>query len=232
MPQPHHGDPQFPLRPESKFPWPILAIIVAGLILAAFIYLLPRMPKQDVRQVPTAAQVPEQPFGSELQVKHLTVQPAPTGGAVVVAGDVVNTGSRKVAGITVQAEFLDSNGRVVHQDTQPMQAVADKTGATVIPLVQSPISPNETKPFRIAFSEVPQDWNHNAPRLRVMHVTFEGQNASESASAPGQEGGNGVEKPASDQPANTVNSPGAAKGNTGDQSVKSSAREGGVAKHP
>jgi hypothetical protein len=228
-----HGDPQFPLRPESKFPWPILAIIAAGAILAVFIYLLPRLPKQDVRNVPTAGQIPDQPFGRELQVKNITVQPAPTGGAVVVAGDVVNTGSNKVAGVTVQAEFLDSSGKVVQQDTQLMQAVADKTGTDVVPLVQSPLSPNEIKPFRIAFSQVPENWNHQAPRLRIMHVTFEGQEAGAQASgAPGQESGGAVQKPASDQPPNTVNAKGAAKGNTGDQSRQSSAREGGVAKHP
>src|SRR5437868_207913 len=108
------------IQPQSKFPWPLAALIVAGLILAVFVYLLPRgTPRQAGG--PVAGQVPNQPFGGELQIAHITVQPDPTGAQAYVAGTIENTGGKAINEITVDAEFLDGDGKIVQKETKQVE---------------------------------------------------------------------------------------------------------------
>jgi hypothetical protein len=73
-----------PNPPSSGFPGVLIAITVAVVLLGAAMYYLPRAPKRT--PPPSAAQVPIQPTGSQLQLSHLESSMAPTGGAMYLDG--------------------------------------------------------------------------------------------------------------------------------------------------
>ena len=194
-------EPNFQLRPESKFPWPFVAVAVAALILAAFLFYLPRTPRRGPN--PTAADVPQQPFGQQLQLTNVKVQPSPAGGSVYIQGTVSNASPKKVNEVTVVARFKDKDGNVVHQDTVPMQALPKDTANTVaVSFAEDPLNPDGTKEFRLAFDNVPDTWNHEAPALEVAHVGFPG---APPASAQGDSNGVQTGPPSGQVPASDVN---------------------------
>lgn len=196
-------DPQFPVRPQSNFPWPVVAVVVAALILAAFIYYLPRVPKRGPN--PSAGAVPAQPFGETIQITNLKVQPSPTGNSVYVQGTVANASPKKINDITVVTRFYDSGGNVVLQDTVPMQALPKNTADTVgVSFAEDPLNPDSSKEFRLAVDNVPNTWNHQAPGLEVAHVGFAGQ---PPAAAQGNTQGVQTGAPQGQMPASDVNAP-------------------------
>lgn len=193
-------NPNFELRPQSKFPWPLVAVVAAAVILAVFLFYLPRTPKRGPNA--TAAQVPPQPFGQTLQITNLKVQPSPAGGSAYIQGTVSNTSSKKINDVTVVTRFFDKAGNVVLQDTVPMQSLPKETANTVgVSFAEDPLKPDSSKEFRIAIDNVPDTWNHEAPSIEIAHVGFAGQ---PPASAQGDT--NGVQTgPASGQlPASDV----------------------------
>ena len=196
-----HPDPNFPLRPQSKFPWPIVAVVVAALLLAVLLFNLPRAPRRG--PTPTAAEVPAQPFGQQLQLTNIKVQPSPSGGNVYVQGTVSNASPKKVNDVTVVARFYDKDGNVVHQDTVPMQALPNNTANTVaVSFAEDPLNPDSSKEFRLAFDNVPATWNRETPALEVAHVGFAGQ---PPASAQGNSNGVQTGPPSGQVPASDVN---------------------------
>ena len=196
-------NPNFELRPQSKFPWPLVAIVVAAVILAVFLFYLPRAPKRGPN--PTAADVPPQPFGQTLQITNLKVQPSPAGGSVYIQGTVSNASPKKINDITVVARFFDKAGSVVAQDTVPMQSLPKETANTVgVSFAEDPLKPDSSKEFRIAVDNVPNTWNHEAPSLEIAHVGFAGQ---PPASAQGDTNGVQTGTPSSQVPASDVNAP-------------------------
>src|SRR5690348_1043696 len=66
-----HAKLQVP--PKRAFPWILLVIAVAAAILAALIYWLPQTPARH--RPPSAAQVPQQPTGNQVQFFNLKMQP-------------------------------------------------------------------------------------------------------------------------------------------------------------
>jgi hypothetical protein len=196
-------NPKFPLRPQSNFPWPLVAVVAAALILAAFLFYLPRTPKRGA--TPTAASVPSQPFGQTLQIANLKVQPSPTGGSVYIQGTVSNTSPQKINDVTVVARFFDKGGNVVLQDTVPMQSLPKETANTVgVSFAEDPLKADGSKEFRIAVDNVPDTWNHDAPALEIAHVGFAGQ---PPAAAQGNTNGVQTGPPSGQMPASDVNAP-------------------------
>lgn len=196
-----HPDPNFPLRPKNKFPWPLIAVVVACLILAAFIFYLPRVPKRGPNA--TAAEAPPQPFNNTLQIKDLKIQPSPVAGSVYIQGTVSNAGQQKINGVTVMARFYDKDGNVVHQDTVPMQVVPNNSGNTVaVSFEEDPLAASSSKEFRLAFDNVPSSWNHQAPAIEIAHVSFVG---GPPVSASGSTEGVQTGPPQGQLPASDVN---------------------------
>ena len=194
--------PQFPQRPQSNVPWPLIAVVVAALILGVFIFYLPRVPRRGPN--PTSAEVPAQPFGQTLQITDVKVQPSPVGGSVYVLGTVSNASPKKINDVTVVARFYDKDHNVIHQDTVPMQALSKRKTADTVPvsLAEDPLSPDSTKEFRLAFDNIPNTWNNEAPAIEIAHVGFAGQ---PPAAAQGDSNGVQTGSPAQNQlPASDV----------------------------
>src|SRR5438874_13434011 len=104
-------DPELPQEKRAGVPWPLIAIMAAGLILAAIIYYLPRMPKES--RGPAAGQIPHQPLLNELEVSNLKIVPAPVGNQIYLTGRLQITGNHIFIGITVDAIFSNAHGHEV-----------------------------------------------------------------------------------------------------------------------
>lgn len=183
-----HPDPNIPLQPQGKFPWPFVALITAALILLAVFYYAPRMPR--VAKEAPSAQVPDQPVPGQFQLKDLKLIPAPTGGQAYVTGTIQNTSGRKVEGVAVDIVFRDPSGAIIGRETEPLEALAsmDKVReAKPMSWRESPLGPTETKAFRVALNQVPANWQQQIPEMRIVHVDFAGEKEL-PASEPRDEG--------------------------------------------
>lgn len=173
------GDPKIQLQPESKFPWPMVAILVAALMFAVFVYYLPREPKV-ARGIGSNAEVPAQPFGDMLKVQNVNLVPAPVGGQAYLVGDVINNSGKKIDEVTINLTLRDAQGGVIQRETAQLEAVVPK-GKAAEPktLRESPLAPQAMTAFRIALNSVPSNWDHKVPEITIEHVSFAASQAAE-----------------------------------------------------
>jgi hypothetical protein len=161
-----HGRLQ--LVPQSKFPWPILALIAGAALLIAIITVVPKGP--HTAQPPSAAALPRQPTAEQILISHAKITPAPHGDAVYLTALLHNTGDSEITGAQVKAEFLSRKGEILRTETAPFQGIA-QGGAASQDLTQAPIKPNESRPVRVYFEHTPKGWDHQSPQLTVTTVT-------------------------------------------------------------
>ena len=153
-------------RRPSIVPW--LALLAGIGILAAIIAYMPRAPKQTVP--PTNAQVPNQPTGAQLQISQLKLSPVGPDGSINLDGMVLNNGNTPVIAIETEATFRDNNGQMIGRVPAAMLSV-DKSGGPTKTFADDPIKPQAMRPFRLQFHNVPQNWNHQVPELRITDVS-------------------------------------------------------------
>ena len=152
---------------SSKFPWPIVILIVGAALIAAIIAVLPRTP--HVGRTPAGAQIPRQPTATQVELTNVELAPSPVGNALYLNALLRNAGSTALTGVQVSAQFITANGTVAASEPGVVQAVFGGTSSS--DLTQAPIKPNESRPVRIYFEHTPQGWNHRVPALTVTTVT-------------------------------------------------------------
>lgn len=161
--------PRLEVVQKKAFPWPLLAIIVAGAILIALVAWLPRMPK--LAPAPTAAEIPTQPTPNQIQFSGLKLTASPVGSAFYLDGSLLNRGKTDIMGVQVQVNFLDQKGQVVGSQTRPVGEMSTRDDLKSEALVDRPVKPGETRPVRIYFDHAPANWNKQLPELAVTEVT-------------------------------------------------------------
>jgi hypothetical protein len=173
-PDQQRGPGLHPKRPKSGVGGVVLALIVAALLITAVIYFMPRSPKATPPA--TGATVPAQPTGNQVQITNLTMASGPTDKAVSLQGVINNHGQTTINGLAVQATFRGENGTVAGQENAKVLGLKQE-GQTFVSddLTKVPIKPNDSRPFRVTFDNVPQGWDHSMPGLRIVTVTGTGQ---------------------------------------------------------
>ena len=166
--EPEHAHAKVQQIRQGKFPWPIVALIAAGVMLLLMIAFLPRAP--HVSAPPTGAEVPQQPTAEQVQLTNLKIVPAPAGGAAYLTGILRNTGNTAITGVQVQARFLGRNGPVLETVSKNVEGLT-ANGTSSQALTQAPIKPNESRPIRVYFERTPKGWNRQLPELTVTTVT-------------------------------------------------------------
>ena len=164
-----HLHPRLQTPPKRRFPWPLIAIVIAAAILAALIWLLPQTPKKQLP--PNAAAVPAQPTGNQLQLTNLKMTPSTVGSAFYVEGMLYNNGNSDITGVQVQAAFHGINGQVLQTQTRPMEGMVGNSATEAQNLAQAPIKPNQSRAVRVYFDHYPAGWNKQMPDLKVTTVT-------------------------------------------------------------
>jgi hypothetical protein len=88
-----------------------------------------------------------------------------------VDGTVTNTGSQIVTHAMVAVIFKDSMGQMAQREDVALH-VLDTSGPypDAVDLSAAPLGPGQSKPFRLTFETISQQWNHEYPELTVTDV--------------------------------------------------------------
>ena len=81
---------------------------------------------------------------------------------VEILGDIADKGNRTVATVEVTCVFKDFSGREVLRER-----------VFVVDRQNGPLSPGATKPFRLAFDDIPNTWNQALPSLVIAQIQFQ-----------------------------------------------------------
>lgn len=79
-----------------------------------------------------------------------------------ITGKIKNTGDRVLDTVEINCIFYDPYGRVVLRQRVPI--VSRKMGK---------LAPGETKPFRLAFDNIPESWNRDMPQMVIAGMEFD-----------------------------------------------------------
>jgi hypothetical protein len=116
------------------------------------------------------------PYSEYLQISDLKLSAATNfvGASVsYLDGKTTNVGSKTVTGATVEAIFRNSMGQIVQRETLPLMLY--HTGLAgfpdVAPLSAAPLTPNQTRDFRLTFEHISADWDQGYPELRFVKIT-------------------------------------------------------------
>lgn len=181
--QPERPQPELiEVEKRSRFPWPLIALLATAAILAAIIYALPRTPKATPGAA--AGQVPDQPFGSQVQMKGLRVAESPVGGQTYIYGEMTNTGGSSIYQVTVDSAFTDGSGQPIQRETRNAEFLSDSKGASAA--AAGPLKAGQTMPFRVGFDAIPTGWNHQVPAMRIVHVATSASNVVPAGEAGGE----------------------------------------------
>jgi hypothetical protein len=116
------------------------------------------------------------PYATNLKLSSLKMSAAENFvGATVtyLDGTVTNSGDKTVIHAAIHVVFKDSLGQIAQAEDVPLHVL--QTGGPypdAVDLSASPLSPGQSKPFRLTFEHVTDEWNHEFPELRVMDVSL------------------------------------------------------------
>ena len=159
--------------PQSRFPWPLIAVIVAAVLLGIIVALIPNTNKASTDQMNDPASA-----ATQLRLAAITVAPQDIAGTanVDVYGEATNTGRRPIINALVSANFKDKNGTTVYAEQQPIERV-DAKGKSKEAVAKSfgeqPLPPGKSAGFRVRYSQVPSTWNHEPPEVTDSQVTVQ-----------------------------------------------------------
>ncbi|MGH9583651.1 MAG: DUF2393 family protein [Bryobacteraceae bacterium] len=141
----------------------VIAAVIAGLIFW-FAYMSRPAPRPEEMQPPSSA---EQTYAPHIFFSGLAMTAAENlmrQRVVEVRGDIANHGPRAITSVSVDCTFSSIQGNQVYRERQ--FAFASKT---------NPLKPGETRPFRLAFDQLPDNWDQALPRLTVARIVFAGK---------------------------------------------------------
>jgi hypothetical protein len=81
---------------------------------------------------------------------------------VEIVGNIQNVGDRMVKTVEINCVFYDAYGQVVLRERVPI--VSPKIGA---------VAPEQIKPFRLPFDNIPESWNQRMPQLVMAAIEFQ-----------------------------------------------------------
>jgi hypothetical protein len=115
------------------------------------------------------------PYAASLKFSDLKMSQAQNFvGATVtyIDGTLNNTGDKTLAHAVVQVTFKDSYGQVAQIENVPIK-VLQMAGPydDTVDLTVAPLAPGQSKPFRLIFEHVSEQWNQAYPELQITNVT-------------------------------------------------------------
>ncbi|HST77814.1 MAG TPA: hypothetical protein VLN58_04945 [Verrucomicrobiae bacterium] len=157
--------------PQSRFPWPVIALVVALALLVVTLWLSPSMNKASTKELNNASQT------GQLRLSTISMAPQEANNQtnVDVYGQVSNSGGQPVTSAIISAVFKDKNGNPIVTQQKPMERVdLDKKDKGLAPVnfLEQPLQSGKSSGFRVSYTEIPQNWNHEPPQLSVLQVTI------------------------------------------------------------
>jgi hypothetical protein len=136
----------------------VLALIVAFLL----------------RQTPKSATAAP-PYAVKLKISDLKMSQAQNfvGARVTyIDGTLTNTGDQTLTHAAVRVTFRDAYSLVAQVEDVPIRVL--ETGGPypdTVDLAASPLAPAQSKPFRLIFEHVSEQWNQAYPELQIVGLT-------------------------------------------------------------
>lgn len=160
---------------KSLLPW--IAAAAAVLIGLALVVIFNR-PGNRSGSAPagsgTTGMAPLDPYAPNLPISGLQMSQATSfSGAKVtyVDGEIANHGSQTVTAITVQVGFRNSLGQFAQRTAMPMFFIRTREPyVDTEPVSAAPLPPGGQKDFRLIFDSLPDDWDQQAPEIRIIGV--------------------------------------------------------------
>lgn len=161
-----------PSEPQERN-WLPLIIAAAVVVIAGAVAVLML---EHAKPKPTVTPISATPdaYAASLPITGLAMSESSnlSGGKVTyLDGHIANTGSRTVTGITVQVLFRTFAHEVAQNETLALKLVRTREPYVDLePVSSEPLTPGQTRDFRLIFDTVNPDWDGAYPEIRVMHV--------------------------------------------------------------
>jgi hypothetical protein len=153
---------------ERETNWRAIGIAIAVVVaIVVILFLISR-----TEQKPPAN---PHPYAAKVKVADLKMSAAENFvGATdsYIDGTVTNSGNQMVTHAVVEVTFRDSMGQLAQRESVPVR-VLQTSGPypDAVDLSVSPLAAGQSKPFRLTFESISQQWNHEYPAVRVTDVT-------------------------------------------------------------
>jgi hypothetical protein len=127
-----------------------------------------------LREAPRSNSGPP-PYVANLKFSDLKMSQAQNFvGATVtyIDGTLTNAGDKTVTHAVVQVTFKDLYNQVAQIENVPVKVL--QTGGPYLDTVDisvSPLAPSQSKPFRLIFEHLSEQWNQAYPDLQITDVT-------------------------------------------------------------
>jgi Protein of unknown function (DUF2393) len=166
---PMHGliqEPPYPAERDSNWR-PILLGVVLVLVVVGLIALL-------LRGQPKATTTPH-PYAQNVKLSDLKMSAAQNfvGASVTyLDGTVTNRADKTVTHAAVHVTFKNSLGQISQAEDVPLRELQTSGPyPDAVDINASPLAPGQSKPFRLTFEHITQDWNHQYPDLEITDVS-------------------------------------------------------------
>ena len=154
-------------RPESNVQAIVIGIVAVLVVVGVIAFLSRTSPKTPVALNPYASSL----ILSDLK---MSVSENFAGASMTyIDGTITNAGDKTVSRAMVHVNFKNSLDQVAQADDVPLH-VLQTSGPypDAVSLSASPLSPGQSKPFRLIFEHISADWNHAYPELQVTDVSL------------------------------------------------------------
>ncbi len=153
------------LTKKKRFGLPPLAIVSIGIALVglAGFWLLDRASKRPAPPPPPLTGEAKA-YARNLKLTGVGMQKHESylGQSVVeITGNIGNIGDRALKTVEINLVFYD-----------PYQQVVLRARRAIVDAKMHGLAPGETKPFRLAFDDIPEDWNQAGPQLVIAAIAF------------------------------------------------------------
>ena len=152
-------------RDNSRWIILLALMAIAGIVIGAALL---------TREKPSTPTGPP-PYAANLKFSDLKMSRAQNFiGATVtyIDGTLTNTGDKTVTRVIAHVTFKNPYGQVAQIEDVPVrtpQPFGPYTDA--VDLASSPLPPGQSKPFRLTFEHVSEQWGQSYPELRIADVT-------------------------------------------------------------
>ena len=151
--------------PKTSIP-PVAIVIGLVLVLgvAGFFYLERLSNQPPPPPAPLTGEAREYVRGRNLKLANVEMKANESylkQSVVEITGTIENAGQRRIKSVEIYCVFNDSLGQVVMR--KRVAIVSANSGGAM---------PGETKPFRLAFDDIPESWNQATPDLIIAAIDF------------------------------------------------------------
>ena len=144
-------------------------IVIAILAVVALVAIV----AVALREKPRPASGPPA-YAAKLQITDLKMSQAQNfvGASVTyIDGTLTNIGDKTVTHVVVHVTFKDSYGQVAQIEDVPIRLLQTSGPyPDTVDLAASPLAPAQSKPFRLIFEHVSEQWGQGYPELQIAEV--------------------------------------------------------------